>query len=186
MADGDQLDPDDDGKPLVLAPSTIFVGLLERLMIHECVTPQDHRNWNKSDSLTAMRYIRQVVENRTLARKPFGLTAGASMADAEMAAIKKPGQFGGFSKAPNFAIGYMDNVDLILRYANDPKDPRRNRNRAQVRNAIKAATEALISANLVVPRLYYWLAKGVPGPGARAHPYTTIQGNTFYTQDNLP
>lgn len=179
-------------KPVPLEPATTATGLMELMMLHESVSPLKP-GWDSDQALTAMRYMRQVIEHRTRIPKLFGRPGTPPGLSAEYAIMTVRSQYLDFALAPDFPHKFIKDVEAIVAISNDPNDRRYQPCRAQVENAYRAATEAAPPANLIVHDLYYWATAGSPGPAGRNpkvaqhfHLYTTIQGNDFYTQDNVP
>lgn len=181
----------DDGKPLVLLPYSTIEGFLEHVMIHETRSPH-YADWDAEEALTAMRLMRQVIENRSHAPRWFGASGHKPGAETEIAVLRAPGQFGAFANAPNFPRDFIKPVDDIFKEANDPRSRYHDRSRRQVLNAITAATEPFPPADLINPQLYYWRTAGATGPAGNnaaakkhIHFWKTLQDADFYLQDNI-
>lgn len=104
----------------------------------------------------------------------------------EIDVITVRSQFGQFADWPSMPHGFIVQTMNIVIAANNPKHPLYEACRQHVEDAITAATQPFPAAGLAVPNLYYWPTGGHRSPGPGTRPYLTIQGNTFYTQDNIP
>ena len=188
MAD---VDPDtiDYGKPLTLGAMSTNAGFLETVMLHETISPQNDE-WNKDEALTAMRLMRQVIENRARHPQAFGAGKIPPGPSAEIPVLMVRDQYAAFADAPNFPALFIAPVAQIMSGANNPKSPFYADYRVHVRKAIRAATEPMPPANLIVRNLYYWRTKDHGSPAHNnkqmqkiIHPYKTVQNNTFWTED---
>lgn len=167
-----------------LAPISTATGLLQVLMLHESLSPIN-RDWDVGKALRSMRLMRPVVENRTHHPKLFGVRTVPAGASVEMLIMKVRTQFAAFADAPNFPERFIKPVHDTVALSRTAGDPRAAPCLAQIDNAILASTEPRPPADCVKPDLYYWRTAAHGGPGPHCHPFETIQGNTFYTQDDI-
>ena len=163
-----------------LDPPNSPTGAMERLFILETRTPAFAHTYNEADSLKAMRYMRQVIENRLKASAQWG----ARNAKDEVDIIAIGNQFEGFGDYPVLPASKESILADALRIANSPGDARSPIYTQFVQDAITAATE-VTPGSVLIPNLVAWRS-GPHSPGPRFKVAATVQGNTFYTVDPVP
>ena len=137
--------------------------------------------YDEAESLRAMRYMRQVVENRLKASAQWG----APHAQSEIDVIAIGNQFEGFGDYPILGADKTSILHDALRIANTPSDKRSAKYSKFVQNAILAATE-VTPASVLIPNLVAWRTLGSGSPGPRFTVAATVQSNTFYTVSPVP
>ena len=155
-------------------------GAMERLFMLETKSPAYVTAYEEAESLRAMRYMRQVIENRLRASAQWG----ARNATSEIDMIAIGNQFEGFGDYPSLPANKEATLADILKIANSASDGRSARYTQFVQDAITAATEVTPAAALI-SNLVAWRS-GPHSPGPRFRVAATVQGNTFYTVDPVP
>ena len=155
-------------------------GAMERLFMLETKSPAYVTVYDEAESLRAMRYMRQVIENRLRASAQWG----ARNAKDEVDIIAIGNQFEGFGDYPVLPAPKEAILSDILRIANSASDGRSGRYSQFVQDAITAARE-VTPASALIPNLVAWRS-GPHSPGQRFRVATTVQGNIFYTVDPVP
>ena len=169
---------------LQLAPEATDAGAMERMMLLETRDPS-RPDYNRADSLKAMRWMRQVVDNRLAAprKSRFGEPADAT---TETDIISVGNQFYGFGDYPTLNSAFQHKLALFLHLGGAIKDPRSSMYAGFVADAITAATEVASPTEARVPNLAAWRTENTKGPGGDFRFYMTLQGNTFYTASPIP
>ena len=169
---------------LQLAPESTDAGAMERMLLLETADPS-RPDYNQADSLKAMRWMKQVVDNRLAApyKSRFGEPADAK---TETDIIAVGNQFAGFGDYPTLDASLKGKLAVVLHLANTPSDKRSGDYAAFVNNAILVATEAQPSTEARVLNLAAWRTKSSHPPGGDFRLYMTLQGNTFYTASPVP
>lgn len=162
--------------PIALADANTVPGAVARLLMAEARGPS-HVGYVATDSLRSMRWMRRVLENR-LANNPRQFLAPGATSLIDI--IRAPNQFAGFSNYPNYDTVIRARLQAMLNIANNDSDPRQQRFREFVQNAMSVAQAAAI-ADPCPTGLYGWRTQGSAGPGGRFVVYQTVAGNTFYT-----
>ena len=155
-------------------------GAMERLFMLETKSPAYVSAYDETDSLRAMRYMRQVIENRLRASAQWG----ALNAKDEIDIIAIGNQFEGFGDYPVLPAAKEAILSDILKIANSASDARSPRYAQFVQNAVTAATE-VTPGSALIPNLVAWRS-GPKSPGPRFRIAAFVQGNTFYTVDPVP
>ncbi len=170
--------------PLQLHPESTDAGAMERMFLLETADPS-RPDYNQAASLKAMRWMKQVVDNRLAAprKSRFGEPADAK---SETDIIAVGNQFAGFGDYPELSGAFKGKLALVLHLATAPKDPRNGDYAGFVSNAILAATEVQPPTEARVPNLAAWRTKNTHSPGGDFRLYQTLQGNTFYTASPVP
>ena len=170
--------------PLQLAPESTDAGAIERMFLLETADPT-RPDYNADDSLKAMRWMKQVVDNRLAAprKSRFGEPADAN---TETDIISVGNQFAGFGDYPTLSAALKGKLTLILHLATANKDPRSEVCATFVSNAILAATETRPPVEARVPNLAAWRTKTTCPPGGDFKLYQSLQGNTFFTASPIP
>ena len=159
-----------------LDPVGTHEGLLERLCLHETITP-GMPGYVDADSIKAMWFIRQMLANRVRFPRVFGNKAGITEAEV----LKLKDQFPGFETYPALTAGSMKNVTECVRLANDPKGWRHALFLKHVQNAVAVAQAAAVPADQVVAEAAGWKKHDTPSPGAKYVLWRVLQGNDYYT-----
>lgn len=167
---------------LGMEPVGTATGLLERLMLHETLAP-DNRGYDATGALRAMRFIRQVIVNRTRHPELFGRPGVRPGPDAAYALMTVRNAFLGFADAPNLRPTFMAVVTAVLTAARTPGHRLHDACLAHVRMAVQAATETP-PAEAVRRDLYYWLKDTADPPKAFTPVFLieSLQGNNFWGQ----
>ena len=160
-----------------LAPETTIAGALERVLLAETAAPSAG-NYDADESLKAMRYMRQVIENRLKLGHRYGAPVGAK---TEIDVISVGSQFEGFGHYPKLRAGITKNISESLHIANTPSDRRSPEYQTFISHAILAATEAAPPASAAIPpNVVAWKTQDSKSPGPNYVFAGTAQGNTFY------
>ena len=147
-----------------LDPETSVAGALERVLLAETASPSA-AIYDAGESLKAMRFMRQVIENRLRFGHAFGAPRNAK---SEIDVVSVGSQFEGFGQYPKLPPHIARNIADSLNIANAKRDHRSADYIIFVENAILAATEgspppeARIPANVVA-----WKTKDAASPGPR-------------------
>lgn len=162
-----------------LAPESTVAGAMERMFLAETRSP-GLPNSDAKESLKAMRFMRQVVENRLNSHNPiYGAPRGAK---TEIDVIKDGRQFRGFGKYPTLTQPISSLISECLKIANAPHDQRSAAYAEFVDNAILAATEAAPPPGAgIPPNIVGWKTGQTASPGPNYIFAGTVQGNDFYT-----
>ena len=170
--------------PLQLHPESTDAGAMERMFLLETADPT-RPDYNQADSLKAMRWMKQVVDNRLAAPKKsrFGEPSNAT---TETDIISVGNQFAGFGDYPELSGAFKSKLALVLHLANTANDPRNADYAGFVANAIQAATEVQPPTEARVTNLAAWRTGTSRSPGGDFKLYQTLQGNTFYTASPVP
>ena len=169
---------------LQLHPESTDAGAMERMFLLETANPT-RPDYNQADSLKAMRWMKQVVDNRlaTPHKSRFGEPADAK---TEVDIISVGNQFAGFGDYPELSGAFKSKLAFVLHLANATKDPRNADYAGFVSNAILAATEVQPPTEARVPNLAAWRTKSTQSPGGDFKFYMILQGNTFFTASPVP
>jgi hypothetical protein len=160
-----------------LDPETSVAGALERVLLAETASPSAF-NYDPGESLLAMRYMRQVIENRLRMGHRYGAPVGAK---TEIDVISVGSQFEGFGRYPKLKPGVAKTVRESVHIANSPKDRRSADYQLFISHAILAATEAAPPAGVTIPpNVVAWKTKDAASPGPDYLLVATVQGNDFY------
>ena len=171
--------------PLIqLAPESTDAGAMERMFLLETADPT-RPEYNQPDSLRAMRWMKQVVDNRLAAprKSRFGEPNDAT---TETDIISVGNQFAGFGDYPQLSGAFKGKLASILHLAAATGDPRNSDYAGFIANAIQAATEVQPPTEARVPNLAAWRTKSTHAPGGDFRLYQSLQGNTFYTASPVP
>ena len=161
-----------------LAPLSTPAGLLERMFLHETLTPEYADRYNRDQSLRAMRFMRQVLENRLKDAAHWGAPGARDI----IPIVKAKGQFGQFALYPNLPAKFMSGVTGIVDNANSITYPKRVLFAEHIADAITAATEVVFKADIVAMRPLAWMKAG-NSPGRRFRLLEVLQGNAFFAVD---
>jgi len=164
---------------MLAAPNT-DAGAMERLMLLETMTPA-RRDYNREDSIQAMRIMRQTIENRLRTPSQYG----APDAKTETDVIAVGNQFAGFGSYPTLDADLSGLLQEILDIAQSSKDPRHLKFAQFVSDAITAATEA-ISPGARYADATAWRTHNRGSPGGRFRLIASLQGNDFYATNPVP
>lgn len=160
-----------------LDPSNTPAGALERVFLAETATPSA-ANYDLDDSLKAMRFMRQVIENRLKFGHAYGAPRGAK---TEIDVISVGSQFEGFGRYPKLRPGIARNIAETLHIANSPHDHRSDDYAKFVANAVLAATEGAPPADARIPaNVVAWKTSDSASPGPNFVLAGQAQGNDFY------
>ena len=142
-------------------------------------------DYNQADSLKAMRWMKQVVDNRLAAPRKwrFGEPQDAK---TETDIISVGNQFAGFGDYPELSADLKSKLAVILHLAAATSDPRNRDYAGFVSNAIMAATETQPPTEARVPNLAAWRTKATRSPRGEFRLYRILQGNSFYTASPVP
>ncbi len=169
---------------LKLDPASTDAGAMERMFLLETNDPDQH-SYNRAESLKAMRWMKQVVDNRLAAPKKsrFGEPSDAA---TETDIISVGNQFAGFGDYPT--LSGVDNAKLykFLHIGGVTGDPRSAKYAGFVADAITAATELQPPTEARIVNLAAWRTQNSRPPGGDFKLYLTLQGNTFYTASPVP
>ncbi len=152
-------------------------GAVARVLMAEARGPLDPA-YSEADSLTAMQWMRLVLENRLANNPRQFMTPGAkNLIDI----IKAPGQIGGFEHYPAYAAT-QDNQDR-LNIANDDNDRRAERVGAFIQNAINVANalSPVADPSPAGSFLAAWRTQRHGSPGSRYVEFASHGNNTFFT-----
>ncbi len=163
------------------APNT-DAGAMERLFLLEAYNPGNVGNYVASDNLTAMRLMRQTIENRLKSPGEYGAKGATSETDI----VELGNQFAGFADYPALDAGMSANLAGILAIANNPRHPQQGDYAQFVRDAVSAATEAVVPAVAKYADVTAWRTSDHGAPGGRFTALETIGGNTFYATTPVP
>ena len=157
---------------------------MERMFLLETADPS-RPDYNQADSLKAMRWMKQVVDNRLAAprKSRFGEPADAK---SETDIIAVGNQFAGFGDYPTLSAAFQGKLALVLHLAGATNDPRNADYAGFVANAKTAATEVQPPTEARFPNLAAWRTKSSHAPRGDFRFYMTLQGNTFYTASPVP
>ena len=160
-----------------LDPEMTAAGALERVLLAETASPSA-ADYDPDDSLKAMRYMRQVIENRLKLGHRYGAPIGAR---TEIDVISVGSQFEGFGRYPKLRAGIAQNISESLHIANSSKDRRSADYQTFIQNAVLAATEVAppVSANIAA-NVVAWKTKDAASPGPNFVLAGSAQGNDFY------
>ncbi len=142
-------------------------------------------DYDRAASLKAMRWMKQVVDNRLAAPKKsrFGEPEDAAT-ETDIISVGNP--FAGFGDHPALSSAFTSKLDLLLHLADTKKDKRSDRYAAFVQDAITAATEPVPPAESRVTNLAAWRTAAAKGPGGAFKFVGTLQGNDFYSASPIP
>ena len=160
-------------------PEQTAVGAMERVFLAETTSP-GLPSYNADESLRAMRFMRQVIENRLNSHNPI---YGAPVwAKTEIDVIRVGTQFRGFGRYPTITRPIGGLIADCLKIANAEHDPRSPSYAKFINNAILAATEAKPPPEASIPiNLVGWKTGKSGSPGPNYIFAGTVQGNDFYT-----
>lgn len=167
-----------------LDPASTDAGAMERLLLLETADPSNP-HYNRVDSLKAMRWMKQVIDNRLAAprKSRFGEPADATT-ETEMIAVGN--QFAGFGDYPKLGAGLDAKLNILTSLATATKDSRAAKYAGFVADAITAATEAAPPPDARVANLAAWRTAGSGSPGGDFKLVASLQGNTFYSASPVP
>ncbi len=155
---------------------------MERLFLLEAYNPGNIGNYVASDNLTAMRLMRQTIENRLKSPGEYGARGATSETDI----VELGNQFAGFGNYPTLDAGMSENLASILAIANNPRHPQQADYAQFIAGAITAATEAVLPAVAKYADVTAWRTADHSPPGGRFEALDTIGGNTFYATTPVP
>ena len=155
---------------------------MERLFILEAYNPGNVGNYVAGDNLTAMRLMRQTIENRLKSPGEYGAKGATSETDI----IELGNQFAGFGAYPTLDASMSGNLTAILAIANNSRHPQQADYLQFVKDAITAATEAVVPATAKYADVTAWRTADTGPPKGRFKPLETISGNTFYSTTPVP
>ncbi len=168
---------------IALDPETSNAGALERVLLAETAAPSA-AIYDAGESLRAMRFMRQVIENRLRFGHAYGAPRGAT---TEIDVISVGSQFEGFGRYPKLPPHIAKNISESLHIANARHDRRAADYATFISNAILAATEASPPADARIPaNVVAWKTKDAESPGPNYVLVGTAQGNDFYAVLNSP
>ena len=169
---------------LLLDPASTDAGALERMFLLETDDPDQH-SYDRAESLKAMRWMKQVVDNRLSAphKSRFG---EPSDAQSETDIISVGNQFAGFGDYPTLSAADNAKIYKFLHVGGVGSDPRNAKYAGFVADAITAATEIQPPTGEKVLNLAAWRTQNARPPGGDFKLYMTLQGNTFYTASPVP
>lgn len=169
---------------LQLDPASTDAGAMERLFLLETADPSQSF-YNRTDSLKAMRWMKQVIDNRLAAprKSRFGEPADAK---TETAIIAVGSQFAGFGDYPRLNADFEAKLGTLARLASAPNDARGARYAGFMADAITAATEASPPAEARIANLAAWRTAGRGSPGGDFKLVGILQGNSFYSSSPVP
>ena len=169
---------------LQLDPASTDAGAMERMMLLETDDP-NHHTYNRAESLKAMRWMKQVVDNRLAAprKSRFGEPNDAT---TETDIISVGNQFEGFGDYPTLSADKNAKIYRLLSIGGATGDPRSAKYAGFVADAITAATELQPPTEARILNLAAWRTQGSKTPGGDFKFYMNLQGNTFYTASPVP
>lgn len=158
-------------------------GALERLFLLETADP-DQGIYDRAQSLKAMRWMKQVIDNRLASpvKSRFGEPANAT---SETDIIAVGNQFAGFGDYPSLSASFKAKLYRLV-YLGAYPDPRGSRYAAFVADAITAATEPAPPPADRVPDLAAWRTSGRGTPGGAFRFVAGLQGNDFFSATPVP
>ena len=156
--------PDAPAALLQLAPDSTDAGAMERVMLLETRDPS-RPDYDRADSLKAMRWMKQVVDNRLAAPKKSRVGEPED-ATPETDIISVGNQYAGLGDYPALRSAFTSKLNLLLHLANTKGDKRSAKYAASVQDAITAATEAAPPAEARVTNLAAWRTAAASGPGS--------------------
>ena len=167
-----------------LDPASTDAGAMERLFLVETRDPT-RPDYDREQSLKAMRWMKQVVDNRLAAprKSRFGEPSDAT---SETDIISVGRQFQDFGNYPTLPTRLASKLDLILNIAASAKDPRGAKYLGFVQDSITAATEKAQPTQARVANLAAWVTQASAPPQGDFKFYSSLQGNDFYTADPVP
>jgi hypothetical protein len=165
---------------IVLPPENTEAGVLARMLIAENIMPSAKSFTTLEDSMTAMQWMRIVLENRLNFSYPHTLQV-PNGAKTFMALIKSKGVVEGFEAYPVIAKGKGENIRKALEYANKGTHPKFSFYRGYVQNAIDVATGRKKGTEPCPKKLYGWMTIGAGSPGKNFEVFKDFGGQTFYT-----
>jgi hypothetical protein len=161
---------------IALADPGTDAGAMERLFLLEAYTPAYVGIYDATQNLTAMRLMRQTIENRL--KSPRQYMAGGATTETDI--IELGNQFAGFGTYPTLDPGMTLRLQDILAITNNPKHPLQSAFAQFVNDAITAATESTTPSVAKYPNVTAWRTKNSGSPGPRFHLLETLSGNSFY------
>ncbi len=167
---------------IVLAPPNTDAGAMERLFVLEAYNPGNVGNYVASDNLPAMRLMRQTIENRLKSPIEYGARGATSETDI----VELGNQFAGFGNYPTLDATMNANLTNILAIANNSRHPQQADYVQFLKDAITAATEALVPATAEYADVTAWRTEDHGAPKGRFKVLKTIGGNTFYSTAPVP
>ena len=169
---------------LQLDPASTDAGAMERLFLLETADPSKSY-YSRTDSLKAMRWMKQVIDNRLAAprKSRFGEPADAK---TEKAIVAVGNQFAGFGDYPRLNADFEAKLETLTRLASGPKGARSAKYAGFLADAITAATEASPPAEARITNLAAWRTAGSGSPGGDFKLVAVLQGNSFYSADPVP
>lgn len=168
--------------PIALADASTDAGAMERLFMLEATSPGYIHRYSPGDNLTAMRLMRQTIENRLRSPRLYGAGGATTATDI----VDMGNQFEGFGDYPVLNARLTANLQDILRAATNPRHPQQSAYAQFVRDAITAATESVTPPTTNYPTVTAWRTYGSGSPGANFRELVTLSGNTFYSTVPVP
>ena len=166
-----------------LDPEMTPSGALERVLLAETAAPSAP-DYDADEGLKAMRYMRQVIENRLKLGHRYGAPVGAR---TEIDVISVGSQFEGFGRCPKLRAGIAQNISESLHIANSAKHRRLADYQTFVQNAVLAATEAAPPAAANIPaNVVAWKTRDAASPGPNFVLAGAAQGYDFYAVLKIP
>lgn len=160
-----------------LDPDNTPPGALERVLLAETAAPSAV-GYDPDESLKAMRFMRQVIENRLRFGHAYGAPRGAK---TEIDVISVGSQFEGFGHYPKLPAHIAKNISESLHIANAGHDRRSATYVVFINNAVLAATEMTPPADAKIPvNVVAWKTQNAASPGPNYILVGTAQGNDFY------
>ena len=168
---------------LALDPEPTDAGAMERLLLLETADP-DQRIYDRGASLKAMRWMKQVIDNRLAApvKSRFGEPRNAR---SETDIIAVGNQFAGFGDYPDLDPALKAKLHRFL-HLGGGADRRSAKYAAFVADAITAATEQAPPADARLPDLAAWRTSGRDAPGGDFRYVASPQGDDFYAASPVP
>lgn len=163
----------------MLAPDTTDQGAMERVFLLETADPAQGI-YDRVASLKAMRWMKQVVDNRLAAprKSRFG---EPNYATTETDIVSVGSQFAGFGDYPQLSADFQAKLYSLVHIANSKSDRRSKKYAGFIEDAIRAATEPAPPTEAKVTNLAAWRTAGSHPPGGEFKLVGSLQGNDFYS-----
>ena len=153
-------------------------GAVTRMLLAENYTPES-AHYNEKDSLIAMQWMRNVLENRLAFSHPHLLQVPHG--SKSFIATIKGGSVEGFRSYPTIQKGKEKNITDAVKFANHARHPHFLQFRKHVENAIAVANGEKRGDDPCPTKLYAWKSEGSPAPSSNFVKFRTLVGQDFYT-----
>jgi hypothetical protein len=165
-----------DHSKIELDPWNTPAGAMENAFLAETISPGQHSKYSPEEALSAMRLMKQALENRL--KKPSQYEARGAINEFDI--LRIGGQFPEFTPEGHLHSDAASAVSEIVGDAQNQNSAHYEEYRQYVQLAIQVANEKLDPSTVKWQNATAWRTTGHGSPGAGFYKIGDFGGNTFF------